>query len=1225
VGKEHLFVISLLIISLSIVTVQQASADTIVERMDFSKPLIVNGETTCSVAIEDLQTVGNPGEPRLPAHGMRVLLPQGHEVADVKVRLLSETEMALDMPIEWARQQSPLSLKRTELTAPEQSIYDSRTPFPAERAVHVTTETFRGYRIAFLRVYPAAYVGFSRNLVFASSVEITIETASSPAVTLTSSSTLRQGSDRDMDELRRMVDDVSAASTYSAVRSPMLNASLTDPSDTYPYVIITHSNFISTFETLRAHREQMGLRGTIVNIGSISFNYSGADLQEKIRNFIKEAYLNWDTEYVLLAGDDGEIPHRGLYADAGGGYDDDDIASDLYYAALDGNWNTDSDAYWGEPEEADLIPEVSVGRASISTVDEAANYVDKILKYETAPVVSQIKVGQMLGELLWSDPTWGGDYMDEIKDGASTYGYTTVGFPPSFTVHTLYDRDLDPLSWDKNDLIPILNGGRHLVSHMGHSDVTYGFRMYNSDVETAFTNDGVSDSYFILYTQGCYSGSFDNRTSGGSYTDDCIGEHFMFVENAAVAFIGNTRYGWGEHESTDGANQYYNRQFFDALFGEGITAIGPANDDSKVDNIPFVDMGPNRWVYYELVLLGDPAMDIWTDTPGYLTVTAPDVIYASDNEIVVDVTDGASPVEGARVSIFNEDTYHMALTDAAGRAYVDPGAADPCSLLVAVTVHDFYPALDTVAVIVASHAVVVIDSVGIDDDMAGGSLGNSDGVIDAGETIENLVVLANVGQDTAFAATADLICSDPFMTLIDSTGGYGDIAPDSAPVPGWDYSYGVDIATPDSHVVDFALDIAHSDTTLTKHYSVMVSAPVLSLAEFSTADTLYGNADGCIMPSETIELTLTIGNAGSGVAEGLSVILTESDPYVTLLTDSAYVAQIDGNDQGEVAPAFVFEVALECPDFHQIDFGVEITLANGLQASDALSIGVAGSLADDFEGAQAAWGSTDFNDGYVDEWHLDDYRNNTPAGTYSWKCGGAGSTNYADYSHGALVTPELCLGPDASLTFWQWIESELASSTYAWDGGIVEISTDGSQTWTQITPVGGYHRLIQPNTASPFDPETPCFATSSGWEEVEFDLSAYEGPARVRFRFGSDASVREEGWYIDDVNVSDNFASVDIDDEDLEVRPIRFALRGVSPNPFSATGQVAFDVPRPARVKIALYDVTGRVVDTIADSIYEPGHHSVNLDYGPELASGIYFMSMQAEGFNQSNKVVVVR
>ena len=100
---------------------------------------------------------------------------------------------------------------------------------------------------------------------------------------------------------------------------------------------------------------------------------------------------------------------------------------------------------------------------------------------------------------------------------------------------------------------------------------------------------------------------------------------------------------------------------------------------------------------------------------------------------------------------------------------------------------------------------------------------------------------------------------------------------------------------------------------------------------------------------------------------------------------------------------------------------------------------------------------------------------------------------------------------------------------------------------------------------------------------------------------------------------------MDIDDEDLEVRPVSFALRGVSPNPFSATGKVAFDVPRTSRVRIALYDVNGRVVDTIADSVYQPGRYSLGLDYGRDLASGIYFMSMQAEGFKGTHKVVVIR
>jgi hypothetical protein len=773
-GKRHLSASLLLFICALLFAFSALHGATIVREVEFARPVIKRGEAACLVSVRGLPEIGNPGEPLLPALGMQVLLPQGEDVVDVQVSLFGDSEIALDLPLEWGQPQVPLSAEGPRIHAgPDPGIYEGSIPFPRERAVHVTTETYRGYNIAFLRVYPVAYLGGRQVLEYASRLEVTIETAPSSELLRRSSEKLRPEVAGDLGEVERIVGDVSAASTYIERRAaretfPMLGA-IVSAEETYPYVIITHSSLMDVFEPLRARREAMGLKAKTVHVGQISFNYSGDDMQEKIRNFITDAYLNWETEYVLLAGDENIVPHRGLYAE-GGGYTDLDIASDLYYGALDGNWNDDGDAYWGEPDEADLMPEVTVGRASVSDSAEAANFVNKVLKYETAPVVGQIKNALMVGEMLWSDTTWAADSKDEIKDGSSAHGYTTVGFPPSFTVSTLYDRDLNPYEWDKDDLIPLLNGGLHLVNHLGHSSVTYGLRMYNSDVETSFTNDGVSNSYFIIYTQGCYSGSFDNRTSSGGYLDDCLGEHFSLVENAAVAFIGNTRYGWGAHLSTRGASQYYDRQFFDALFGEGLTAIGKANDDSKVDNIPYINMGALRWVYYELVLLGDPAMDIWTDTPGYLTITTPDEFYVSDNEVEITVTDGANPVEGARVSIFSDTTYSSGYTNGNGIVYLDPVAANPGTLYVAATAHDFHASLDSVPVTDAAHALVVIDDFTVDDDMVGSSSGNSDGKIDAGESIETVITLRNVGADSALGVSGEIDVDAPYVVIVDSTG-----------------------------------------------------------------------------------------------------------------------------------------------------------------------------------------------------------------------------------------------------------------------------------------------------------------------------------------------------------------------------------------------------------------------------------------------------------------------
>jgi hypothetical protein len=1225
---KHLFTVIMFIFCLTFCGLSLTEGATIERQIEIPRPVITVEDNTCVVSVSGLAVVGKVGEPLLPAYGMQILLPQGEEVTAVTVDVPLEQEMGLEFPVKWAQPQAPLSEVGTQEWVPaEDGIYLSETPYPAQRAVHVTTETYRGYNIAFLRVYPVEYVGARQSIVYAPRMTVRIETSPSAAMTSRSAATLRAGSETDIRELGRIVGDTSAAKSYVTQRRfPNLGVSITNAADTYPYVIITLSSLTNAFQVLADHRTAMGLRAKVVRVGTINTNYTGVDLQEKIRNFIKDAYLNWETEYVLLAGDDEIIPHRGLYADAGGGYVDDDIASDLYYGALDGTWNDDSDAYWGEPDEADLIPEVTVGRASVATVTEANNFINKVIKYEDSPVVSQIKVGQMVGELLWSDPTWAGDYKDEIKNGASTYGYTTVGFPPSFTVHTLYDRDIDPDRWDKEDLIPLLNGGRHLVNHLGHSDVTYGLRMYNSDVETRFTNDGVNNQYFILYTQGCYSGSFDNRTASGTHLDDCLGEHFQFIENGAVAFIGNTRYGWGQHQSTNGASQYYDRQFFDAIFGEGLTVIGEASDDSKVDNIPFIDIGPSRWVYYELVLLGDPAMDIWTDTPGYLTVGTPDVIYVGDNEIEVGVDDGSSPVEGARVSIFDADTYSSGFTGPAGTAFIDPGASEPGSLVVAVRAHNFYTYADTIPVVTADHAVVVIDDYTVDDDGAGGSLGNSNGMADDGETVETVVSLANVGQDSAFGVWALLETADPYVTVLDSAGSYGDIPPSGRVTPSWGFLYEISPAVPDSHFVMFTLNISHSDTVYAKHFTVMVSAPALKIAGVAATDTLYGNGDDCIEAGETVEFAITFENRGSGEGEGIMVVVTEADPYVTLGNDSAYVSTIVAGDQGTPQPSFVLSFGADCPEFHKARLGIQILFASGREAADSLTLTTGGSLEDDMESGSPHITHVDLQDGYLDEWHLESNRNHTAGGNYSWKFGGTGSTRYSDLAHGALVTPDLCLGANATFSFWHFCRAETMDATYAWDGAIVEISTDGGGSWSQITPVGGYQKQIYPNSDSPFEAYTPCFAWTTAWSRVEFDLSAYEGSAKIRFRFGSDGYVGYEGWYIDDINLTDDLASVDLDGRDLGVLPTEFALHRVSPNPFSSSAVLAFDVPRTSRVVISLYDVRGRVCETLADwAAAAPGRYTLTLRDDKNLPSGVYFLKMQAEGFSTSQKVLMVK
>ena len=64
----------------------------------------------------------------------------------------------------------------------------------------------------------------------------------------------------------------------------------------------------------------------------------------------------------------------------------------------------------------------------------------------------------------------------------------------------------------------------------------------------------------------------------------------LFADHGAFAFIGNSRYCRGSTSNTNGASQRFDRQFWDAVFGEWITRIGMANADSKEDNVGLILM-----------------------------------------------------------------------------------------------------------------------------------------------------------------------------------------------------------------------------------------------------------------------------------------------------------------------------------------------------------------------------------------------------------------------------------------------------------------------------------------------------------------------------------------------------------------------------------------------------------------------------------------------------------
>jgi hypothetical protein len=132
----------------------------------------------------------------------------------------------------------------------------------------------------------------------------------------------------------------------------------------------------------------------------------------------------------------------------------------------------------------------------------------------------------------------------------------------------------------------------------------------------------------------------------------------------------------------------------------------------------------------------------------------------------------------------------------------------------------------------------------------------------------------------------------------------------------------------------------------------------------------------------------------------------------------------------------------------------------------------------------------------------------------------------------AITLPTIDQSP-ISLSYWNYQELETDAGTgnsACWDGGLLEISTDGGNNFTQISGaqmIGDpYNGAITNNAASPISGLQAWCASSAvlaAGEQADIaiiDLDDYAGQTvQFRFRLGTDGAVGAEGWYIDNVTV----------------------------------------------------------------------------------------------------------
>jgi large repetitive protein len=131
-----------------------------------------------------------------------------------------------------------------------------------------------------------------------------------------------------------------------------------------------------------------------------------------------------------------------------------------------------------------------------------------------------------------------------------------------------------------------------------------------------------------------------------------------------------------------------------------------------------------------------------------------------------------------------------------------------------------------------------------------------------------------------------------------------------------------------------------------------------------------------------------------------------------------------------------------------------------------------------------------------------------------------------------LVSPDLVVSEQEPLTisFKHRHSFEVASffgATFTFDGGAIEISEDGGETWQDVSAYGaeaGYNGRVVPNANHALDERDVFVGQNPSFPDrdtvfLSFGTALAGKTMKLRFRIGTDESLGDYGWEIDDIDV----------------------------------------------------------------------------------------------------------
>jgi len=88
--------------------------------------------------------------------------------------------------------------------------------------------------------------------------------------------------------------------------------------------------------------------------------------------------------------------------------------------------------------------------------------------------------------------------------------------------------------------------------------------------------------------------------------------------------------------------------------------------------------------------------------------------------------------------------------------------------------------------------------------------------------------------------------------------------------------------------------------------------------------------------------------------------------------------------------------------------------------------------------------------------------------------------------------------------------------------------------------------------------------------------------------------------------------------------PAAFSLSQNYPNPFNPSAKIRFSIPYPAEVRLSVFDILGREISVLVNEKLIAGTYESDWNAKGE-AGGVYFYRLEAEGYSETKKMLMVK